>query len=56
MTLTGRVRFRIDDNKKLVLQVEWEKYDYILGWTSDWRDAEVQDITAGSKLVIKNGW
>ena len=50
--LTGRCRFRIDDNDKLVLQVQDQSIttNYIGGridseWVYRWRDAELQDVS-----------
>jgi hypothetical protein len=54
-SLTGRKRYRLGRNDKLVLQVEYVSYNYSLPWSifarrgveARWRDATVQDISSG---------
>lgn len=53
--LTGRKRYRLGRNDKLVLQVEFVSYNYSLPWSifarrgveARWRDAVITDISVG---------
>jgi len=47
--LTGRCRFRINNEKLLILQVE-EVFEDHLNMSSFWRDATIEDITVNNYL------
>ena len=47
--LTGQCRFRLDDKKHLILQVEYA-FDTAFGDEYAWRDAKIEDITVNHHL------